>query len=115
MTERTEPTAEITPAMLLSKRACDDQLAIFIAKWPKGGKVTLAKCREAVRLGLNLDWAANKLPKATAWKVYREAKATAWKVYDEATAPAWKAYCEATATAFYEAWLIDHPKERKTK
>jgi len=94
---------KITTKMLKDAGACADQTAIFKKAWPKGCVVTLAACRRAVRLGLDLGWAAKHLLPAPAWKAYDEATAPAWKAYDEATAPAWKAYDEAMAISFYEA------------
>ena len=104
----------LTAEMLREARACTDQVARFDKAWPTGVVPTLASARRAVRLGLNVAWAARLLPPparkaydeaiAPAWKAYAEARATAWKAYDEATATAWKAYAEAIATAFVEAW-----------
>ena len=90
-------TCPITPQLLASNGACQDQVDKFALRWPKGGEVTLENCIEASRLGLNLAWAAENL-----------LTAPALQAYEEATATAWKAYQEATATAFCTAWKIDH-------
>ena len=83
----------ITAAMLREHHACPGQLATFELEWPKGVVPTLAACRRALALGLDLNWAARVLMPAPALKAY-----------DEACATAWKAYNEARAAAFARAW-----------
>ena len=115
----------ITARLLRAHGACADQVRIFRKTFPEGTPVTLSACRKAAKAGLLLDWAADNLLSAAAWKVYNEARAAAWKVYnearaaahqvcDEAKAAAWvcneagvaayKIYDEAKAPAFYCAW-----------
>ena len=105
----------ITARLLRAHGACADQVSIFRKTFPEGTPVTLSACRKAAKAGLLLDWAADNLLSAAAWKVYNEARAAAWKVYNEARAAAWKVYCEARAAAwqvynearapaFYRAW-----------
>ena len=66
--------------------------ATFEKAWPNGCVPTLAACRKAVRLGLDLGWAARWLLSPPALKAYDEARAPALKAYNEACATAWKAY-----------------------
>ena len=105
----------ITADMLREHNACTEQYKLFCRTWPKGCKVTLKDCKKAVRLGFDIDWAAQRLlgkaelkayyeAVALAQKEYDEAIAPARKAYDEAFAPVRKAYREAKAIAFYEAW-----------
>ena len=92
-------------------------MRIAVQEWLDGGDVTLANCRRAATLGIDLDCAANHLlsaparkayneAMAPARKAYEEAMAPAWKAYEEAMARAWKAYNEARAPAFYAAWKL---------
>ena len=120
----------ITAKLLIEHGAAKDckDLAIFRQLWPQGGEVTLERCLQAARAGLNIRWAVEYLlperaraafDKAVgrAWVTFDEATAPAraafdevvaraWAEFDEATAPAWAEYEEATATAmatFHEA------------
>ena len=105
----------ITADMLREHNACTEQYKLFCRTWPKGCKVTLKDCKKAVRLGFDIDWAAQRLlgkaelkayyeAVAPAQKVFNEAVAPARKAYNEAVAPELKAYREAKVIAFYEAW-----------
>ena len=107
----------ITADMLSEHNACTEQYELFCRTWPDGCKVTLKDCKKAVRLGFDIDWAAQHLlgkaeleayneAVATALKAFYEAFAPALKAFDEATAPAGKAYDEAVAPvqkAYHEA------------
>ena len=108
-------TRMITADMLSEHKACTGQYELFCRTWPDGCKVTLKDCKNAVRLGFDIDWAARCLLGKAELEAYREAVATARKAYDEAFVPAQKAYEEAVAPArkafdeakviaFYEAW-----------
>ena len=126
-------TRMITADMLSEHKACTGQYELFCRTWPDGCKVTLEDCKNAVRLGFNIDWAAQHLlgkaeldayheDVATEWKAfyeavdparkeyyesvkaYDEAFVPAQKAYEEAVAPARKAFDEAKVIAFYEAW-----------
>ena len=108
-------TRMITADMLREHDACTEQYELFCRTWPKGCKVTLKDCKNAVRLGFDIDWAARCLlgkaeleafdeAVAPAQKAYDEAVALAQKAFDEAIAPARKAFDEAKVIAFYEAW-----------
>ena len=112
----------ITRKLLEAKGACREQVEVFAKAWPDGGPVTPENCLEAVRLGLDLGWAAQHLLKAAAlraydegpaWRAYEEARAAALRAYKEARAAALRAYDEAEAPAFYAAWIIDQPTERQ--
>ena len=104
----------ITARLLRARGACHEQVQLFRKTFPEGTPVTLSACRKAAKAGLLLDWAADNLLSAAAWKVYNEARAAAHQVCDEAKAAAWvcneagvaayKIYDEAKAPAFYCAW-----------
>jgi len=120
----------ITAEILIEHGAAKDckDLAIFRQLWPQGGEVTLERCLQAARAGLNIRWAVEYLlperaraafdkavgraraafdeATAPARAAFDEVVARAWAEFDEATAPAWAEYEEATATAmatFHEA------------
>ena len=88
----------ITAEALRQLHACSQQVELFEKTFPGGTNVTLAACRKALKVGLQLHWLAT-LFKGDIQKAYDEATATAQKAYNEATATAQKAYNEATATA----------------
>ena len=92
-------TRMITADMLSEHKACTGQYELFCRTWPDGCKVTLKDCKKAVRLGFDIDWAAQHLLGKAELEAYNEAVATARKAYYEAVAPAQKAYNEATAPA----------------
>ena len=92
-------TRMITADMLREQLACTGQYNLFCRTWPDGCKVTLKDCKNAVRLGFDIDWAAQHLLGKAELKAYYEAVALAQKEYDEAIAPARKAYHEAVAPA----------------
>ena len=99
-------TRMITAGMLREHNACTEQYKLFCMTWPDGCKVTLKDCKNAVRLGFDIDWAAQHLLGKAELEAYREAIAPARKAYNEAVAPAQKEYEEAVATAlkaYYEA------------
>ena len=89
----------ITADMLSEHNACTEQYELFCRTWPDGCKVTLKDCKKAVRLGFDIDWAAQHLLGKAELEAYREAIAPARKAYNEAVAPAQKEYEEAVATA----------------
>ena len=93
-------TRMITADMLSEHKACTVQYKLFCRTWPDGCKVTLEDCKNAVRLGFDIDWAVQHLLGKAELKAYYEAVALAQKEYDEAIAPARKAYNEA----IYPAW-----------
>jgi hypothetical protein len=98
--KHTEDGPTITASRLESLGACLDQVVLFRKTFGESAPLTLDNCKIAAGAGLDIDWAAQRLLKATAWKAYEEARAPAWKAYVEAAAPAWKAYGEAAATAW---------------
>ena len=120
----------MTARMLREKGACSDQVDIFAAEWPKGGRVTRHALIRAAELHLNLDWFASTFLPAPAWAAFKQAKATASAAFDRAKAtasaafdkraafnrlaafkksmaPAWAAYDRATATALADALGLD--------
>ena len=92
-------TRTITADMLREQLACTGQYELFCMTWPDGCKVTLEDCKNAVRLGFDIDWAVQHLLGKAELEAYNEAIATAVKAFYEAVAPELKAYHEATAPA----------------
>ena len=92
-------TRMITADMLSEHKACTEQYKLFCKTWPDGCKVTLEDCKNAVRLGFDIDWAARRLLGKAELEAYDEAIAPAQKEYEEAFAPVQKAYDEAVALA----------------
>jgi phage tail protein X len=97
----------ITLEFLEKAKACTDQVEIFKKTFPEGAEITLENLMVAAEHHLDLNWLANKILDAPAWKVYEKTRAPAWKVYEETRAPAWKVYEETLATAWkvYEKTL----------
>ena len=71
-------TLFVTRAMLRAAGACHDQAQAFSREWPDGASATAANCRRAIELGLDLDWAAERLLSATALEAYEQATAAAF-------------------------------------
>jgi len=69
---------QITVKDLRDKEACPDQIRVFADAWPKGCKITLSVTRRALKLSLDLDWAARNFFTAPAEKAYQEATAKAF-------------------------------------
>jgi len=88
---------KITKKLLIEKEACADQVETFAREWPDGVEVYEAACLRAVRLGLDLDWAARRLLSKRARAKYVKAIAQARKEYKKAIAPAEEAYRKAIA------------------
>ena len=64
---------------ILSFSPCPDQANLLDETFPDESiLLTLANCQKAVRAGLNLDWLAEKLFPALAWKAYQDATAPAF-------------------------------------
>ena len=99
-------TRTITADMLSEHNACTEQYKLFCKTWPDGCKVTLKDCKNAVRLGFNIDWAAQHLLGKAELKAYYEAVATARKAHDEVVAPVQKVFNEAKVIAFHNAWNL---------
>ena len=107
----------VSAALLRKLGACKDQIAVFRVTFGDGDTpITPEMITRAYCAGLDLDWAAEYLLTAPAWKAYKAAMAQAWEAYEAAKAPAreayeaamaqtWKAYEAATAQAqeAYEA------------
>lgn len=67
----------VTATMLRRLGACSDQVATVEREWPNGAPVTVATVRKAYRLGLDVDWLANKVLPALALAEYQRVTA-AW-------------------------------------
>ena len=80
--------ARITADWLRQQGACADQVAIFAQHWPKGATITLRGLHKAARVGLDLDWLAERILNPTAWATYDAARAPAWATYNAARATA---------------------------
>ncbi len=72
----------VTASDLTEMHACDAQVKVFRATWPKGCTLTRRAILRAFDSGLDVRW---------------EAVAPASRAYDEAVAPARRAYDEAVA------------------
>ena len=121
---------KISVDRLKSRRACEDQVRLFRKLFGDGEvKVTLDACRQAVKAGLNVGWAAYVLLGEDARAFYNrqmpvsfeaytkdialarqtydaaggEAAAIARQTYDKATVAARDAHDEAVAKAFFKA------------
>jgi hypothetical protein len=109
----------ITLALLKSKGACANQVALFKQHFGEGpAPLDDATAIKMARV-FDFSWAADNLlseegrkaykeamaalrkayeeSRAALWKAYEEAEAPLWKAYEEAKAPLWKAYKEAEA------------------
>ena len=93
---------KITTTLLRRKRACQNQIELFISYFPEGVVITESICL-AHATEFDWDWAARKLLRPPARKASDVAMAPARKACIEAMAPAWKAYVEAYALAFARA------------
>ena len=92
----------ITNETLTRIRACEDQVQIFSLEWPDGCEVTVETILRAYSLGLNVDYVATKVLRATTLAEYERARATASDKYERATAPAWVEHKRATDSALAE-------------
>jgi hypothetical protein len=96
----------ITKKMLCEHDACGEQVRLFIKTFGREVKITLAVCRNAVKVGLNLQWASENLLSAPALAEYERVKAQAWAEYERVTVPALAEYERVKAQAFNAAWKI---------
>ena len=103
---------KITKELLITHDACEEQVELFEATFPKGGTTSKANLIKAARAGLYINWLERFVP-APARKVYYEAVAAARKVYRDAAAPAWKVYDEAVVPAL--ATALRHIKGEETE
>lgn len=85
----------ITIEMLQDKKACQEQVDLFVATFGTAGEVTQDNCIKAARRGLHIDWAASNLLNRKQREFYKELEASLWEAYKEARAPLWAAYNEA--------------------
>ena len=109
----------ITAALLLTRKACPEQVQVFACEWPKGAAITVENVSRARALDLDVEWLRCLLPNAER-RAYEEAIATALRAYEErpalrayAEAIAMSAYREAVATALVAALIASHPWERE--
>ena len=84
----------ITAAQLRAKRACKDQLALFITTY--GDSVTFTSeadlASAAATSKLNLKWFAERFLSTTLLAEYRRQNATIWAEYERQNAPLWAEY-----------------------
>jgi hypothetical protein len=95
----------VTAKMLKDLGACKQEVEVFTREWPHGAAVTLANCRRAAVLKLNLTWAAERLLSPSAYVTYKVDIVLAWAPYEAALASTWAAY--NTARAAYDAARAD--------
>lgn len=95
-------------------RACEDQLEIWAAEWPRGMKVTEKNILRCFQLKLDVEWLIhNKLPLA-AREEYHKATFPAWKKYNKAVASTWEEYCRA-GKEYDEGIALTQEKYNKAK
>jgi len=92
---------KITAELLIehgAEKNCHD-LILFRKLWRRGGEVTLKRCLQAAKAGLDITWAADRLLSTPALAGYRDAKAPASAAFQDAKAVALAAYQDAKAPA----------------
>ena len=92
----------LTAEMLREKKACENQVQVFVGEWPDGVEITEAVVLRAYELGLDIDWFVETFLTALALAEYHKAAAPAWAEYEKVTAPAWAEYDKVTAPAVAE-------------
>ena len=78
----------LTAEMLREKKACENQVQVFVGEWPDGVEITEAVVLRAYELGLDIDWFVETFLTALALAEYHKAAALAWAEYQKVTAPA---------------------------
>ena len=73
----------------LLRRACKDQKAIFVQKWPDGAEVTIENVQRAVELGLDLNWGMRWFT-PEALEEYERQVAPIREAYERQIAPLYK-------------------------
>ena len=121
----------ITEALLRQHGACSEQARAFGGEWPDGCEVTEETVARAAALGLDAEWAADRLLSDEAREAYLAVERPALEAYRAATQPAWEAYRAAKQPAraaflavqqqareayraecwraFFAGWRVDHP------
>ena len=94
---------KITTEILKSKKACQDQVDLFIETFPEGTEVTEEACLKAASVGIDFEWASENLLNKDQLKAYEKAITPLWEVYEASTIPTWEAYEEAI-TPLWEAY-----------
>ena len=103
----------ITPKLLVSLNACEEQYQKFVDEWPDGAEVTVANVLRAIEIDLDLDWFIREFFTPTALDEYERVRDAALAEYEKATAPAlaefervrdtaWAEFEKATAPALAE-------------
>ena len=94
----------ITAAQLRAKKACRDQLALFVATY--GDSVTFTSeadlASAAATSKLNLKWFAERFLSTTLLAEYRRQNATIWAEYERQNAPLWAEYQRQNAPLWAE-------------
>ena len=88
---------KVTVSQLTKLNACRDQVDLFIKTYGQEVEVTEANCLIAVRAGIDIGWAAQKLLTPKQKQAYKDAEAPLRKAYKDAEAPLRKAYEDAEA------------------
>ena len=98
----------ITKELLISKKACANQVRLFEEVFPNGTSNDRDEMLILARKyydKFDFDWAANNLLDKAHRKTYNEATAPYRKTYEEAIAPHRKTYDEEIAIAFVNCWF----------
>ena len=93
----------ITKQMLLDKKACSDQVELFVSLFGEEAKVTKANCLKAYEAGIDFGWAADNLLSPSQWEAYEAIEQPALKAYEAIQQPALEAY-EAIEQQAYEEY-----------
>lgn len=103
----------ITKEWLAGRRACQEEIDLFVSEWPDGVEVSEAALLRALNLGLGLDWfVENALPKpllaeygrqeAALLAEYERQAAALWAEYERQAAPLWAEYRRQKATLLWQ-------------
>ena len=105
----------ITKTLLLSLKACDQQVELFAQTWPKGLKIPKAlKSQQALAtkltaLKFDINWVTDNLLTHEQRAEYRKIQDPAWGEYYKIQAPAYTEYLKIQAPALTEYEKIQTP------
>ena len=100
---------KITKQMLLDKKACSNQVKLFVSLFGEEAKVTKANVLKAYEAEIDFNLAANNLLSPSQLKAYKAIQQPAWEAYKAIEQPALKAY-EAIEQQAWEAYkAIEQP------
>ena len=96
---------KITKQMLLDKKACSEQVELFVSLFGEEVTVTKANCLKAWKARIDFNWAAYNLLTSEQGKHYGAIEQQAYEEYGAIQQPAWGAYLSIQRQAYekYEA------------